>query len=285
MNGMLRERLGESLWTLAAAMGTPLIGADDLTGQGADGVRRTFRLSFENGRILKGRRFATAARAAVVWRILTAAGAPGLARAVSHEGDAMLEEWLEGEVLVLGQVDDRRLREAGRILGALHARPLPPIGDLDVAPADGDAWVVKTAVNLRVLRERGLLTAARADHLEALIVSSRPVATPIGIVHRDLCPENLLLDTRGRLVSVDNASMAIGAIEYDLARVWYRWPMTEDERASFNAGYQEHHAARGAGEPSLFWAIVVVVNSARVRLGTSTAAAAAALDRLERHVP
>jgi hypothetical protein len=122
----------------------------------------------------------------------------------------------------------------------------------------------------------------RADLLYGLAMAHLPATLTLGIVHRDLCPENLITDARGRLISVDNGSMTIGAIDEDLCRVWYRWPMTAGERKAFVTGYEEYRSADGFGQPSLFWVVVVIVNSARARLRSSATAAAAALQRLDK---
>lgn len=282
MSEELRNQVGESLWGLASAVGTPLIGADEITVVPAGGMRRTYRLRFADGSTLKGRCFRTASRAEIVWRILVGPAAFCFGRAISHDGEAMLEEWVDGATLVQGTVAPSLVREAGRMLGRLHGCPLPRFDDVDFQPLDAAGWLEKTEANLSALTGRGLLTAARARHLRELAASQRPAIAPLGIVHRDLCPENLIVDARGRLRSIDSGSATVGVIDEDLCRVWYRWPMTPEERALFVEGYQEERGSADIREPSTFWAIVVLVNSARARLGLSTAAAEAVLQQLDR---
>lgn len=276
--------MGESLWALVATLGTPLVRAETITGIPANGARETFRLRFEDGGSLKGRRFRTAAHAEVVWRVLASRTAPFLGRAVAHRDEAMLEEWVEGDILVQGRVDQRLVRAAGQMLGTLHGLPPPSSDGIDFQPLDSHAWVRKTAENLRTLRDRGLATTTQVDLLQTLLLSRLPAAAPIGIVHRDMCPQNLIADASERLMSVDNGSLTVGAIDEDLCRVWYRWPMTTDERVAFLDGYRECRDADPLYRPSLFWTIVVVANSARARLGLSAAAAATTFRRLDRFV-
>lgn len=274
----LRDRFGAALARLVSAVGSPLIRAEAITAAPDGGPRQTYRLWFADGRTLKGRRFGSVARAETTHRIL--ASVPFLGRVVAHDGDAMLEEWIDGEPLVEENVDPRHLCEAGRMLGRLHGWPLPP-GGLDVHALDGPAWARMAVNSLRVLGDEDLIVPEAADVLGQLVMAHVPATVAMGLVHRDLCPENLIVEASGRLVSVDNAAVTIGAIAYDLARVWYRWPMSPDEQSAFNAGYREFRGGDALRTPSVFWAIVVVVNSARVRLGVSAAAAASALGRLD----
>lgn len=285
MSQQRRERMGEALWSLISAVGTPLVEVEQIGSRAPDDPRSTYRLRFADGSTLKGRRFPSVERATLVWRIHASAAAPFLARAVAHEGDALLEEWAEGVSLAQGQVSERLVEEAGRMLGVLHMSQVPATDDLAFEPFDGPTWARKTADNVRTLERHGLLASGRAEWLMAQVMSDQPDDVPMGIVHRDLCPANLLVNTKGRLVSVDNGTMTLGALDHDLYRVWYRWPMTPLERAAFNRGYREHRDAGIPERPSRFWATAVIVNSARMRLALSERAAVEALRRLEAVVP
>lgn len=100
-----------------------------------------------------------------------------------------------------------------------------------------------------------------------------------GVVHRDLCPENLVVEAGGRLLSADNGSLTIGAIEEGPSRVGCRRPMDAAERQAFAEGYGAHADPAPFLHPRRFRIIAVLSNSARVRLGLSRAEAAAVLDR------
>ncbi len=148
-------------------------------------------------------------------------------------------------------------------------------------------WVDKMRRNLAKLSQAGLISTARSKELEYLAMSDLPEKIDIGVVHRDLCPENLLQDGRHRLFCVDNGSLCVGAIAEDLCRVWYRWPMSKQERQAFAEGYSSFGDPAAFCQPSAFWMVAVVTNSARVRLVHSGSAAASALERLNllRHLP
>ena len=89
-------------------------------------------------------------------------------------------------------------------------------------------------------------------------MSETPEECEIGVVHRDLCPENLVRGREGRLFCVDNGSLSIGAIAEDLCRVWYRWPMKSDERQAFAEGYSAFGDPTAFCQPSTFWMVAVV---------------------------
>jgi thiamine kinase-like enzyme len=64
--------------------------------------------------------------------------------------------------------------------------------------------------------------------------------TAAGVIHRDLCPENMVRQPSGALCVIDVESAGIGARAYDLARTWYRWPMTPEHRAALFTAYADH---------------------------------------------
>jgi thiamine kinase-like enzyme len=277
----LRTQLGASLWRLVTAVGAPLVTAEEITVVPANGMRKTYRLRFADGRTLKGRCFRTPVLAEVARRIHERAGSSCLARLVAHHGEAVLEEWIAGEVLVQGRVGLAHLRRAGQMLGSLHRCSPPVTDDLDFRPLDIQGWARKTAENLRALRARGSISSRRAERLGQMVRSCMPSTATLGVVHRDLCPENLLTDAGGRLVSVDNGSLTIGTIDEDLCRVWYRWPMNAEEQGAFVDGYREYGDPDGVRRPSPFWVVVVMLDSARARLGVSASMAATVLQRLD----
>ncbi|MBI3767949.1 MAG: aminoglycoside phosphotransferase family protein [Deltaproteobacteria bacterium] len=277
----LRTELGASLWRLVTAVGAPLVTAEEITVVPANGMRKTYRLRFADGQTLKGRSFRTPVLAEVARRIHERAGVSLLARLLAHRGEAVLEEWIAGEVLVQGRVGPALLQRAGQTLGSLHRCPPPATDDLDFHPLDIQGWARKTAENLRALRDRGSISSRRADRLRQLVRSCMPSTATLGVVHRDLCPENLLTDPSGRLVSVDNGSLTIGTIDEDLCRVWYRWPMNAEEQRAFVDGYREYGDPAGFRQPSPFWVMVVMIDSARARLGVSASMAATVLHRFD----
>ena len=73
-------------------------------------------------------------------------------------------------------------------------------------------------------------------------------------------------------IARDAIPFAIDSPEYDLARTWYRWPMTAAQQQAYADGYGAHeHVARFAAH-FLHWVLIVLVESAayRARVGAAT---------------
>src|SRR5262249_50894963 len=86
-----------------------------------------------------------------------------------------------------------------------------------------------------------------------------------GIIHRDFCGENLVLDPLGTPHIVDNGTLTVDAYHFDLARTWYRWPMTSAERRAFEAGYAACGDLASYRAHFPFWAVAVLVEAALFR--------------------
>ena len=171
------------------------------------------------------------------------------------------------------------------MLGTLHRQPIPPLDDTGFVPFAMTDWIEQLQQCLLQLVEAKLLSLEYADQLKQLAMTEQPSDLATSVVHRDLCPENLVRDDNGKLFSIDNGSMVVGSIEEDLCRVWYRWPMNTEEQQAFAQGYRKHGDPSGMVQPSLFWRIVVITKSACVRLVQSKQAANTALARLNEFAP
>ena len=102
----------------------------------------------------------------------------------------------------------------------------------------------------------------------------------MGVVHGDICPENMVIDGHDNLRVIDNDSIAQRAREFDLARLWYRWPMTIDQREAFDDGYGLSDVLACYREHFLHWAIVVLVGAADFRSRYELSDASVPLRRL-----
>jgi Ser/Thr protein kinase RdoA (MazF antagonist) len=275
----LAEQIGEGLAKLVARIGARVIRAQKITTLALNNSRRTYRIWLADGRQVKASHYVTERFGKVAGRIRQAVGDSFFPALVAERGNAVMEEWIAGEVLS-GRVTVEGLRECGRILGRLHGRAVPEVDDLGFAPLGMTAWFEKMRGNLAGLVDGKVLEKDVAQMLEEVAQREMPKAQRLGIVHRDMCPENLVRDAYGRLFVVDNETLTIGSIEEDLCRVWYRWPMTATEREAFAGGYAEVSDPAAFENPALFWRIVVVVNSAGFRLSVSPQAAKAAMERL-----
>src|SRR5437870_12652961 len=97
-----RQEFGEDLLELINGLRTPLVEVMSLWGLGYPGYEpRSFRLVFADGRILKGRRFGNASRAAAVEHVSQFLEHEGFPKVLARAGRGLLIEWIDGEPLNL----------------------------------------------------------------------------------------------------------------------------------------------------------------------------------------
>jgi aminoglycoside phosphotransferase (APT) family kinase protein len=266
--------LGADLEWLVRGRGAALVAAVPIARHGvARPHRETWRLDFADGVRLKGRRLASAARAAEVEVIVGRLDPARFPRVVARTGVALLEAWVEGTVLEGGAGAVRTVqavRWGGDTLGAVH-RAAPPSGL--TAPASP---AKRFADDLAWLGARGLVGAAACARWEAVCA---PDADAV-LVHRDLHPENVVVDTQGALHAIDNAAACLGHADEDLARTLARWPMDAAAEAAFLGAYAAHRDPEPFLAQRGFWTATAAAHAARVRIGRGYAHTVEALRRL-----
>jgi Ser/Thr protein kinase RdoA (MazF antagonist) len=285
MDSRIVEQLGTCLSDLAARMGSELIRHEPIAPLHSRKGRATFRLWFADGRCVKGRRFRTEKDAALAYRILTRLDKPELPRPLCQSGKAMIEPWIEGRSCGSRDVNEDLLSWAGGVLGAMHRADWRTLVEPAEIPASPKVWIALMTTRLDRLVRADLLAGHEAVQWIGLAESQAPSTVRIGVAHRDLCPENIVLTDEGIPHLIDNAMITVGPIEEDLARVWRRWPMDDSQRRAFLRGYGPSESAeRALAQPSLFWAMIVLVLSAGARLQARPGDARELLDRLRRMV-
>lgn len=276
----LRARFGADLAALVGRRRAPLARAVLITGLPSGTLARaTFRLDFSDGHRLKGRRFDDPAHAARMRALVRQLALPGLPRILALRGAAVLEEWVPGTPLDRVRATPRLLRHAGRLLGAIHA--VDGQGTLGPAPPTPEARCALIERSLAELAALSLLAHDQARRLLDAARAHRPVHQDVGIIHRDFCAENLVLDARGGLHVVDNGTLTVDARDFDLARTWYRWPMTPTQRRTFEEGYGPCRDLASFHAHSPFWSVAVLVDAALFRHHAKTADPAAPLRHLQ----
>lgn len=189
-----------------------------------------------------------------------------------RRGSLTLEEWVPGVTLDTLESSPAHLAAGGDLLGALHAvrqvgaTPLPPA--LPTRPIR-----MQLQSDLRTVLALGALSGDVAARLRAAVARHDPGTARAGVLHTDLCAENLILDPGGTLRAVDNEGMRIGAIGFDLARVRYGWPMSETDWRTFLAAYARLSDPGPELAHFAFWQIAAICQSARLRLTRRTAQA------------
>lgn len=261
-----RRLLGDELWALVGSLDSPLLDIHVLTRLPSPVSRRaSFRLRLADGQILKGRRCETAdeaERVEYLWQFLDPGRFP---RSLSRRGAALLIEWIEGQSLSASQLSPELLRWCGACQGSLHSTPLPREAH-ERYRSSPHAWQARLQRNARELVESCVLERGEATQALELAAAHAPGSVVVGLVHADYCAENMVVHPSGGVYHVDNEWISIDACEYDLARTWYRWPMTPMQRRAYYDGYSQHRSLGEFTKHHLYWALVVLLQSARSRL-------------------
>lgn len=276
--------LGPELAALVAARGVAVAHVGDVTTlPAARRVAAAFRVELVDGTCLKARRLPSAARAREVAVLLAAAGA-GFPAVLGRRDHALLLEWMEGDLLTDPRPDT--LRRCGAVLGALHARPIPAdlAAEARAALRDPDGFHARLERQLDALVDAGALAADVAQAVVARAAERRGADTTIGIAHGDFCAENIVAHPTRGPVSIDNGNLAVGHLDYDLARTFYRWPLPDAERAIFLEGYASRRSPATFLGAEHFWMICAIVVGASVQLAFDGRELAATLARLRARV-
>ena len=272
-------RLGADLWALVAGLDAPLVAARILTSLPSPVMTHaSFRLRLANGRTVKGRRVETPDQAQRIAELLPRLGSRHFPRVLARHGCALLETWIPGTALARVAVGARVYRRCGRILGSIHI----------TRPPDRMVTWPRSVVHLLATAERqlaqleglGALSPASARRALRHLRDAVPDDITVGIIHRDFCAENIVLTPTRSLHVVDNETIRIDAPEWDLARTWYRWPMTPPQREAFLTGYRSRRDPTSFVRHFPFWSIAALVDTALFRLRARTPAAALPVRRL-----
>ena len=265
----LRGHIGRDLWRLAKSADAPLTGVAILS-RPSIAARGTFRLMFADGSVMKGRRCEHRWQAKRIQEHAAYLDPRHFPRIHRRDGCALLEEWIEGRPLA-ATADDGVFERSGALLAALHSVGLPQ-------DRRGSALPYIEASGSRVTRGLARLVRLNAITKEdgaaarELAMSSMPRDLVPALVHGDFCGDNMVVDANGRIHPIDNESVIVHVPEYDLARTWYRWPMSGPQRAAYEKGYGDSPAAARFHMHFDFWAILVLVESVlfrhRVAIGT-----------------
>lgn len=236
-------------------------------------------MELADGRIVKVRRASRVAAARRYAALVRALPQLPLAPVYLREGRVVVEAWIRGAPLSALPRTPARIAAAAAILRALHdVRRLGGRG-LVARRASTRHFGADLARRLAALVAAGAVGARDAARIDRALAATRPTHARIGVIHGDLCAENLVEDRAGGLHVVDNAGMRIGFLDYDLARAWYRWPMPNGAWRLFLACYADGGPIDLAA-PAPFWRLAAVIRSAYLRVTRATPAADVPLLRL-----
>ena len=195
-------------------------------------------------------------------------------------GRVIAEEWIYGESVTDNSYD--HITSAGAALGRLHA-PLPGHGVRCVGWVNSLHWVKSISDRICRLSQPGFIDEQDRKQLLQLVERYASDAIEYGLTHGDFAPDNLLVDAQGRLVCIDNETMRVDALDYDLTRTILRWPLSGARRHAFLSAYSAHRDPESTAHQSPFWLAAVLAGTAEWELqhrGTPSGRVVRSLRRL-----
>lgn len=251
----LAARFGDDLQELVRQLGIKIDSAEEITRLISARQRKaSFKLTLTDGRLFKARRFKTPDHFSSVVALSPLIEDLHFSRIVAAHGMASIEQWIGGSPLSAKAVTEGQAHWAGSLLGQLHKITDLPQDLLARAP-DVNWYSSKINTHLAALVARGALEPALAEKIFELALECQPASFDVGLTHGDFCADNMVIRDNGEIFVVDNESLGLGALDYDIARCLTRWPMNEALRKAFLEGYQRHRSLQVFASHQEFWAI------------------------------
>lgn len=224
----------------------------------------TYRVTFRNGDRTKARSRPSHKDAGDVSRILDRLPPDRFPRMLAFEPRVSLEQWFDGDLLTDPATTEERLLDSGRLLGLIHQTSSPEQSTEQDWRSTSDCTrqlesKLNRLVALRVIDRRS------ATKVWENATAERPAYARYGLAHRDFCGENLLV-SQGKVCCIDNVTFATLALDEDLARTWYRWPMADTKWRLFLQGYARTRDVEPFLRSGLFWKANVLTGSILMRL-------------------
>jgi hypothetical protein len=273
----LRRRLGDELVAALRALDVHVAAAIELHGRGYPGYRPSaYRLDTADGRLLKGRRFTSAAEAERAEYVARCLGPRVVPAPLMRSGAALVSEWVDGEPPTHAPA---MLMECGGLQAAVHTQSVPDDCTYRPRMTMERRWAILEQRTGELVGNGGLDAGTARSALE-IARRHAPRTCAIGFILGDLCADNAIVSRSGEVLFIDHDTLSIDACEYDLARTWYRWPMDAAERAAYLEGYTARCRVDLFDAHFLYWAITVLILSAHFRRRLHVDGAAEPLRRL-----
>ena len=257
--------------------GKTIVLIEDITAHQSLSPKKAYRVCFSDGSLAKARLLVGDQHAGLWDQLRTQVGSmPFLCDCLLQNGRAVLEEWVEGEVLQMSCSNENIARSSGRVLAQFQALWEESRNSLSRTSEPEQEMVCSRFESLVF---HGGMLRSEADVLCAAALKLAPARVRLCLVHHDFCGENLVLHKERGIVSIDHEWMQIGAPDLDLARAMQRWSLTEIFRAAFLEGYWE---AEGPGdlEYENFWIVFSELHDAEALVRTKRADADRAVSAL-----
>jgi thiamine kinase-like enzyme len=196
----------------------------------------------------------------------------------------MLVEWIEGKPMTSLRNQPEVLRKCGDLHGMVHTIKTPD----EITKLTAQETILETdkrgqtfSKQVRKLVLMGALEKEQGKFLLDLVERYAPQLSTFGLVCGDFCEENLLITPSENIYVIDNEKLSINAYDYDLARTWYRWPMSPPQRMAYYDGYTRHRSHENFSAHFLYWVIMVLIQSAIFRLQAGTENSSVPIQRLK----
>jgi phosphotransferase family enzyme len=236
-----------------------------------------FRLCLADGRQLKATLTTSGGHAKKVKYLLGCLDARVFPPVLARHGRVIVTEWINGEPLEV-DASPARLREAAAVQAKLHLTPVP--ADCRYPTRDLDGLAVQAEADMRAAADLDAIGDVRAGAAVDALRRFAPSVADCGFVHRDFCPENLVVGGGGALCAIDNETISLGPYDFDLARTWYRWPMDAARRRIHLEAYAARRATGAFLDHFPFWAIAVLADSIQLRRAAAGPVLSAPVERL-----
>jgi len=224
--------------------------------------RRAYRVTLKDGRGIKVRQVSNEGRAEKIASALGQLNPKHFPQLFAREGTTLLLQWMPGKVLNTFAPDDGLYRACGRLLAEIHLTPFEGAIDpkellLEILP--------RTLSDVAQMVAWGLLSPEEGAELSLRLQTRIPSDGIPTLIHGDYCGENLILDQKQNICSIDNEALNIGLPEADIARALLRWNLSGREREIFLSGYGELRSLEEYYLSSRFWRQMSLIRSVRFR--------------------
>ena len=250
--------------SLLLSWGKTPVEISDVTGRASVAEKRAYFVSFEDGSKAKARVLMGGEHAARWCELRRSVGGQiCLSSMLWSEGDAVLEEWIEGDVLPRTAPQDHLLEEPAGVLARIHQIDVSGRGVVDACAEFGKYSPLLSSLTLAsaISTDAELQLAAKLSRLA-------PARMHVGLAHHDFCGENLVLHSSRGVVSIDHEWMRVGSLDFDVARAIRQWKLPDVGIDVFLRGYA---AAGGPVDIANldFWLLAndIFASELRVRLG------------------
>ena len=240
--------------------------------------RLNYRLKFSDDSIAKCRIMSSPEKCARLCWISRNLPTKIIARMYSYFGSAMLEQWVEGNVLSSPNLDKELISKAANAFGRLHLLEFKQ--PYTTPKTERSYWESHCVDEIDKAQRQGVLVSSQASRISDYLFQILPDKFQTGVVHLDFCGENLVEREDGNIICIDNESVTFGVYDHDLARTKKRWNLSDSDWSHFRTHYGYKRSLDTYDENSSFWDTLVTLESARFHSVRSSPIAARELKLL-----